>query len=177
MALFHDPAGKTNARSYRRPFGHYFQAGRETNCPKSVHRLRTTIRSIESLVSYAHPDLDKKLERSLEKMADLRKRAGKVRDLDVQLGCWTRSEMDLRKRSQNSDSDSWKRKEIGRQNVWLADVKKIQESKFFARMDRIAEKAGETSSEANRPLAPLEEAKCPIGGNGQDFPSHQDNQT
>src|SRR5579871_2525680 len=52
--------------------------------PKNVHRLRTTIRRIESLVSYANPDLDRKLERSLEKMADLRKRAGKVRDLDVQ---------------------------------------------------------------------------------------------
>src|SRR5205823_12280361 len=53
--------------------------------PKVVHRLRTTIRRIESLVSYSHPDLKKKLERSLEKMADLRKRAGKVRDLDVQI--------------------------------------------------------------------------------------------
>ena len=52
--------------------------------PKGVHRLRTTIRRIESLVSYANPDIDKKLERSLEKMTDLRKRAGKVRDLDVQ---------------------------------------------------------------------------------------------
>src|SRR6266853_5349807 len=52
--------------------------------PKGVHRLRTTIRRIESFVSYANPNIDKKLERSLEKMADLRKRAGKVRDLDVQ---------------------------------------------------------------------------------------------
>ena len=52
--------------------------------PKSVHRLRTTIRRIESLVSYANPDIGKKEERSLEKLTDLRKRAGKVRDLDVQ---------------------------------------------------------------------------------------------
>src|ERR1700756_2850291 len=50
--------------------------------PKSVHRLRTTVRRIESLVSYANPDIGKKEERTLEKMADLRKRAGKLRDLD-----------------------------------------------------------------------------------------------
>jgi CHAD domain-containing protein len=52
--------------------------------PKSVHRLRVTIRRIESLVSYANPELGKKLERSLEKLESLRKRAGKVRDIDVQ---------------------------------------------------------------------------------------------
>src|SRR4051794_19828417 len=52
--------------------------------PRSVHRLRTTVRRIESLVSYANPDVGKKEERTLEKMADLRKWAGKVRDLDVQ---------------------------------------------------------------------------------------------
>src|SRR5437660_7621856 len=54
--------------------------------PESVHRLRTTARRIESLVSYANPDLDKKLERCQEKLADLRRRAGKVRDFDVQIG-------------------------------------------------------------------------------------------
>src|SRR5438046_1228507 len=52
--------------------------------PKSVHRLRTTIRRIDSLVSYANPGLGRKLERSLEKLEDLRKRAGKVRNIDVQ---------------------------------------------------------------------------------------------
>jgi len=54
--------------------------------PKDVHRLRTTIRRIESLISYSHPDLGKKQERILEDMTDLRKRAGKVRDMDVQMG-------------------------------------------------------------------------------------------
>src|SRR5262245_53617213 len=47
--------------------------------PKSVHRLRTTIRRIESLVSFANPDLGRKLERSLERLGELRKRAGRVR--------------------------------------------------------------------------------------------------
>jgi len=82
--------------------------------PKIVHRLRTTIRRIESLVSYSHPDLKKKLERSLEKMADLRKRAGKVRDLDVQMGllkCWG---MVLPPGTVRPWQRSWKRKESDR---------------------------------------------------------------
>lgn len=60
------------------------QLGREIS-PKRVHRLRTTIRRIESLVEFAEPNLSKKQERVLEDLAALRKRAGRVRDLDVQL--------------------------------------------------------------------------------------------
>src|SRR5215469_16043824 len=52
--------------------------------PKYVHRLRTTIRRIESLTGYAHLDLGRKQEKALLTLAALRKRAGKVRDLDVQ---------------------------------------------------------------------------------------------
>src|SRR5579864_236803 len=52
--------------------------------PKFVHRLRTTIRRIESLVDYAQPELGRKREKALEKLTTLRKRAGRVRDLDVQ---------------------------------------------------------------------------------------------
>ena len=51
--------------------------------PKSVHLLRTTIRRIESLVSYASPDLGKKLERSLEKLEELRRSGGKRRRPDI----------------------------------------------------------------------------------------------
>src|SRR5258707_7818763 len=52
--------------------------------PKNVHLLRTTIRRIESFVSYAHPCLGKKLERSLKNLTELRKRAEKFRDIDAQ---------------------------------------------------------------------------------------------
>ena len=86
LTLSHDAFRKTYARSHRRPLVCCCQLAEDKAPPKNVHRVRTTIRRIESLVSYANPDLDKKLERTLEKMADLRKQAGKVRDLDVQVG-------------------------------------------------------------------------------------------
>lgn len=54
--------------------------------PKQVHRLRTTIRRIESLLTFVNPDLSRRQEVALAELGSLRKRAGKVRDLDVQIG-------------------------------------------------------------------------------------------
>jgi CHAD domain-containing protein len=54
--------------------------------PKQVHRLRTTIRRIESLLTFVSPDLSRRQKVALEELGSLRKRAGKVRDLDVQIG-------------------------------------------------------------------------------------------
>jgi CHAD domain-containing protein len=54
--------------------------------PKSVHHLRTTIRRMESLIDYVHPELEKKQRKVLKELASLRRRAGRVRDLDIQAG-------------------------------------------------------------------------------------------
>jgi CHAD domain-containing protein len=141
--------------------------------PTRVHRLRTTIRRIESLVSYAHPELDKKLERSLEKMADLRKRAGKVRDLDVQ----TEILGTLGNGSSAKDRKTLAallEKKRNRQSKRLQSaVKKIQGSKFFVRMDRVAEQAAVLQGEKNRPLAPLEEARAQLAEMASDFAARQ----
>jgi CHAD domain-containing protein len=53
--------------------------------PRHVHLLRTTIRRVETLVGSVPLDLSKKQKTALNKLARLRKRAGKVRDFDVQL--------------------------------------------------------------------------------------------
>ena len=53
--------------------------------PRHVHRLRTTIRRVETLVASVPLDLNKKQKTALEELATLRRRAGKVRDFDVQL--------------------------------------------------------------------------------------------
>jgi len=137
--------------------------------PKGVHRLRSTIRRIESLVSYANPDIGKKEERSLEKLADLRKRAGKVRDLDVQTdllgslgnGSATTDRKTLAELLEKKRDQQTKRLESA--------VKKLHEAKFFARLDRIAEHAAEPQDGKNRPLAPLEEAKAQLVQMASDF--------
>jgi CHAD domain-containing protein len=50
--------------------------------PEAVHRLRTTIRRIETLA--AQVEQDASLRKLLKQLAHLSKRAGKVRDIDVQ---------------------------------------------------------------------------------------------
>lgn len=53
--------------------------------PKAVHRLRTTIRRIDAFMDFARPKRGKKLRRIEDLLASARKRAGDVRDSDVQL--------------------------------------------------------------------------------------------
>jgi CHAD domain-containing protein len=52
--------------------------------PETAHQLRTTIRRIETLVA-AWPASERKEKKLLKQLGRLRRRAGKVRDLDVQI--------------------------------------------------------------------------------------------
>jgi len=53
--------------------------------PETVHHLRTTIRRVETLVAAAGRAPEPKEEKLLKQLGRLRRRAGKVRDLDVQI--------------------------------------------------------------------------------------------
>lgn len=141
--------------------------------PRGVHRLRTTIRRIESLVRYADPDLGKKEERALETMADLRKRAGKVRDLDVQTdilgtlgnGSATKEREVLAELLQKKRQQQAKRLE--------STLKKLHGAKFLSRLDQIAELAGVLQDGKNSALAPLKQAKAQLVEMANDFGSSE----
>jgi CHAD domain-containing protein len=53
--------------------------------PESVHGFRTTTRRLETLLEDILPKRDRKQKKLLKMLGRIRKRAGKVRDLDVQL--------------------------------------------------------------------------------------------
>ncbi len=53
--------------------------------PDAVHQFRTTARRIEALLEVLSPDPDKNQRRLTKRVAKLRRRAGKVRDMDVQM--------------------------------------------------------------------------------------------
>lgn len=141
--------------------------------PKSVHRLRTTIRRIESAVSYSNPNLGKKLERSVERLGELRKRAGRVRDLDVQSELLDQVANRSTARDRKALIDLLEKKR-GRQARRLASaLARLADAKFFSRMERLSTKVGAGPSPDNRPLAPLEEARSQLAGLGSDFSSRQ----
>lgn len=141
--------------------------------PKSVHRLRTTIRRTESLVSYANPDISKKEERTLVKMADLRKRAGKVRDIDVQTELLGTLGNGSSVKDRKILTELLQKKRDRQAKKLETAIKKLHEAKFFSRLHRIAEQAGVPQDGKNRPLAPLEEAKAQLAEMAKDFGSGQ----
>ena len=53
--------------------------------PETVHLLRTTIRRVETLLATTSPTPGRKERKFLKQLKRLRRRAGKVRDLDVQI--------------------------------------------------------------------------------------------
>jgi CHAD domain-containing protein len=53
--------------------------------PDSVHRFRTGTRRLQILLGELSPKLDRSEKKLLKQLGRIRKRAGKVRDLDVQL--------------------------------------------------------------------------------------------
>lgn len=141
--------------------------------PKSVHRLRTTIRRIESLVSYANPGISKKEERSLEKLTDLRKRAGKVRDFDVQKDLLGTLGNGSTAKDRKILAELMEKKRDRQAKRLESAIKKLHDAKFFGRLDRVAEQAALPQDGKNRPLAPLEEAKAQLAEMANDFGSGQ----
>jgi CHAD domain-containing protein len=137
--------------------------------PKSVHRLRSTIRRIESFVGYANLDIGKKEERSLAKLTDLRKRAGKVRDLDVQMDLLSTLGNGSATRDRKTLAELLEKKRDRQAKRLDSAVKKIHDAKFFSRLDRIAEHADALQDGKNRSQAPLEEAKAQLAAIGKDF--------
>jgi CHAD domain-containing protein len=139
--------------------------------PKSVHRLRSTIRRIESLVEFAHPDLGRKQRRALEHLPALRKRAGKVRDLDVQMDLLGTIANGSTASDRRELKDSLKRKRARQAQHLKSDIDSLRRSKFLAHVQRATEKAGSVSTETS--ASPFEEARRQLSCLAAEFGSQQ----
>ncbi len=53
--------------------------------PEQVHQVRTTARRLEALLETLHPEPDRRLRKLVQRLRRLRRRAGAVRDVDVQM--------------------------------------------------------------------------------------------
>ena len=51
--------------------------------PGAIHRMRTSIRRLEAILEELSPDLDRNQRKVLKVLSRLRRRAGRVRDIDV----------------------------------------------------------------------------------------------
>lgn len=126
---------------------------------KHVHRLRTTIRRIERLVEYARPDLGGKQEKVLKSLSALRKKAGKVRDLDVQLKLLDAIANTSTRRDRQALTESLKRKRTRQARRVCAAIAKAQKSKLGDHLERILERAAGAPAWTVNPEAPLLQAR------------------
>jgi CHAD domain-containing protein len=139
--------------------------------PKSVHRFRTTIRRIESLVAFAGPELGRKQQRALEHLAALRKRAGKVRDLDVQMDLLGAIANGSTASDRRVLADGLKRKKSRQVERLRSAIDKLQHSKFFTHLERVGEKTAAVVPEAVS--LPLEQARQRLSNLAAEFTSQQ----
>jgi CHAD domain-containing protein len=140
---------------------------------KDVHRLRTSTRRMESFIDYLHPQMTRKQVNALQDLSALRKRAGKVRDLDVQ--------MDLLKEGISNASATMDRRRLTQSlqekrdrqlKRLVAAARKIERSRLFIHLQRIEAKAVAEPDSFGNESTPLREAETQLTELGAGFVSH-----
>lgn len=137
--------------------------------PKTVHHLRTTIRRFESVVRHARPSLNKKQEHALEDLGELRKRAGKVRNLDVQMGLLSVIGNGSTATDRHALEECFKTKRERQAGRLACAGRELERSKFLAHMERIAEKALAAPGMQANAGAPLQEARSQLAQLAAEF--------
>jgi CHAD domain-containing protein len=129
--------------------------------PKKVHRLRTTIRRIESFIGLGHSKLGRKQKKLLEEMTNLRKRAGKVRNFDVQI----RLLGSIANGSTVSDRrillQLFKARREKQSQRLSSALKKSDRSALLMRLEKLIGKS-RFVDDSGQPIHPLEEAKSDL---------------
>jgi CHAD domain-containing protein len=131
--------------------------------PKVVHRLRTTTRRMESFVDYVHPKLTRKQTNAIEDLSALRRRAGKVRDLDIQ--------MELLKQGIGNGSAMLDRRNFARflqekrtrqAKRLVSAARKIERSRLFTHLERIEQQALQHPDSFGTAATPLRHAETEL---------------
>lgn len=112
---------------------------------KGVHRLRTTIRRLETLAHQAGDEPEKKGQKALEELRALRKRAGKVRDLDIQVRFLASVGNGSASADRRALTEALKKKRAKQASRLSAAAKELEGSKLFGRVARIMEKSATAS--------------------------------
>lgn len=135
---------------------------------KYVHRLRTAIRRFESLVAHAHPDLGRKQQSTLDQMIALRKRAGRVRDIDVQMGLLKEVANGSTRTDRLAVESALLEKRAKQAKRLVSAIKKHRGSKVFSHLSRITAKSAVATGQQD----PLTEAQRGLSALAVGFATH-----
>lgn len=87
------PIDRQRNQTLFRRLSRLLQRAAEKPQAETVHQLRTVTRRVEVLLQALNPDADRNQQRLVKKLERLRRRAGRVRDIDVQLDLLHRLEI------------------------------------------------------------------------------------
>ncbi len=129
----------------------------ESVSEKGVHRLRTTIRRVETLIEHAGVGPGKKQKRVLQELRALRKRAGKVRDLDIQIRLLSSIGNGSASPDRRALTAELRRKREKQASRLAAAARDLEGPKLLSRIARMTEKS--VAAPAQDSLAPLENVR------------------
>lgn len=131
--------------------------------PKRVHRLRTTIRRIQSLVEYSRPpELTRKQQNTLDVLSRLRKRAGKVRDLDIQINLLNAIGNGSTRADRRALEEALQGKRKRQAERLAVAARKLEHSKFAGHLVQLSKTVSASSAALDAPDAPLPTAQRKI---------------
>jgi CHAD domain-containing protein len=140
--------------------------------PKRVHRLRTSIRRIQSAIAYTQPKLGRKQQEALDQLVKMRKRAGKVRDLDVQMALLKSLGNGSTTPDRRMLQEFFATRRARQAHRLLATVQKLQKGKHAEHLERLAAAVQASWNTTNEPDGPLRQARRQISGIGLHMGSH-----
>ena len=130
--------------------------------PKRVHRLRTTIRRIQSVIDYSRPKLSRKQQDALDDMSRLRRRAGKVRDLDIQISLLNSLGNGSTTADRRTLQEALRDKRDRQAGRLAAAARKLERSNLAGHLGRLVIAVSDSVAANNEPDAPLRRAQTQI---------------
>jgi len=126
---------------------------------KEVHRLRTTARRIEALTAYLPEKVRDKNEDLLDEIHAIRKKSGKVRDLDVQLYLLRRVGNEAQRPQFEVLENRLLEKRERRAEKLYKEVRVLQRKKWLNRLDKLSQQIADSPVEELRKDHPLQNAQ------------------
>lgn len=126
---------------------------------KQVHKLRTTARRIEALSAFLPEKVRDKSEGLLDEIHTVRRKSGKVRDLDVQLALLRKVGSDNQRAQFEALENCLLERRERRAEKLYKKVRVLQREKWQNRLDKLAEDVAETPADAFSNNEPLKTAR------------------
>jgi CHAD domain-containing protein len=126
---------------------------------KDVHKLRTTARRIEALTAYLPDKVRDKNQDVLDEIHAIRKKSGKVRDLDVQLDLLHRVGNEAQRSQFDVLENRLLEKRERKAEKLFKEVRVLQRKKWMSRLEKLSQQVADAPASDMLQASPLQHAQ------------------